>query len=119
MKFMLLIGGSHEAWARLSPSDWSDSRAAHGLLIASLRQTGEFLECNELNVAPLGARVVRITNGEASAIDGPLKESGNFASGYYIVDCVDIDRACAIASQLYEGRFAPIEVRQVDGSVST
>ena len=115
MKFLLLIGGSREAWARLSPSDWSDSQAAHGALIAGLRQTGEFMQCNELSVAPQGARVVRIANGAASAIDGPLNESGNFASGYYMIDCVDIDRACAIASQLYEGRFAPIEVRQIGG----
>jgi len=115
MKFLLLIGGSHEAWARLSPSEWSDSRAAHGTLIANLRQTREFVECNELDVTPQGARVVRIANGAASAIDGPLNESGNFASGYYVIDCADIDRACAIASQLYEGRFAPIEVRQVGG----
>jgi hypothetical protein len=73
------------------------------------------LECNEINVTPQGARVVRIVNGASCATDGPLNDSGNFASGYYMIDCADIDRACAIASQLYEGRFAPIEVRQVGG----
>lgn len=113
MKFLLLIGGSREAWARLSPSEWSDSRAAHGALIGSLRQTGEFLECNELSVEPPGARVVRVAGGAVSASDGPLGECGNFASGYYMIDCVDMGRACAIASQLYEARFAPIEVRRV------
>lgn len=115
MKFLLLIGGSREEWDRLSPSDWSDNQAAHGALIASLRKSGEFVECNELKVTPDGARVVRNAGGVASVIDGPLNESGNFASGYYIIDCVDIDRACAIASQLYESRFAPIEVRQIGG----
>ncbi len=111
MKFMLLIGASRAEWARLGPADWADNQAAHGALIAELRQTGEFIECNELSAEPGGARVVR----HDSALDGPLDDTGNFASGYYLVNCADIERACAIAKRLYESRFGPIEGRQVGG----
>jgi hypothetical protein len=101
MKFLLLIGASQEAWARLGPADWSDNEKAHGALIAHLKETGEFIECDELNVTPAGARIIRTDNGVT------------FNSGYYLLDCADIERASAIAAQLYESRFAPIEVRQV------
>jgi len=37
MKYMLLIGGSREGWAKLSDADWSDSVEEHGRLIAELR----------------------------------------------------------------------------------
>lgn len=113
MKFLLLIGASQEAWARLGPADWSDNEKAHGALIAHLKETGEFIECDELNVTPAGARIVRTDNGVTFNSDGPLHGGDDFASGYYLLDCADIERASAIAAQLYESRFAPIEVRQV------
>ena len=63
MKFMLLIGGSHSAWDHVSSADWDDSVKVHTDLIAELKASGEFLECNELNVTPAGARIIRTTGG--------------------------------------------------------
>lgn len=113
MKYLLLIGGRRDAWAGLGPDDWSENERTHGALIAELKQTGEFIECNELDVTRAGARVVRTSDGVASISDGPLHDGGDFASGYYLLECVGIERASEIASRLYESRFAPIEVRQV------
>lgn len=113
MKFMLLIGGNRSAWAKLSPEDWSASVEAHGRLIAELKQSGEFVECNELASTPEGSRIVRQADGQASTTSGPLHDDGDFASGYYLLNCADIERASAVAAQLHESRFAPIEVRQV------
>jgi hypothetical protein len=113
MKFMLLIGGSLSEWDKLTPADWTASERAHAALIDELRASGEFLESNELDVSDAGARIVRTINGVVSAVIGPLHGAGDFASGYYLIDCVNIDRACEIAGKLRECRFAPIEVRQV------
>lgn len=113
MKFMLLIGGNRGAWATLSPEDWAASVEQHGRLIAELKQSGEFIECNELASTPEGSRIVRQGDGQVSVVPGPLHDDRDFASGYYLLNCVDIDRASAVASQLHESRFAPIEVRQV------
>ena len=97
----------------MSPEDWTESEGVHGALIATLKQSGEFIECNELAVTPEGARIVRTTDATLAWTAGPLHEADDFASGYYLIDCVDIDRATEIAGQLYESRFSPIEVRQV------
>jgi hypothetical protein len=113
MKFMLLIGGSHAEWDQVSPADWEDSQKVHADLIAELKASGEFVDCNELNVTPAGARIIRTTEGIVTSVDGPLHDSGDFASGFYLLECRDIDRASEIAARLYESRFAPIEVRRV------
>ncbi len=85
MKFMLLIGGNRDEWAGLSETDWSESEKAHADLISELKLTGEFIECNELNVSAAGSRVVRTENGAIHSVDGPLHDSGDFASGYYLL----------------------------------
>jgi hypothetical protein len=71
------------------------------------------VECNELASTPEGSRIVRNLDGAMSTTAGPLHDDSDFASGYYLLNCVDIDRACEIAARLHESRFAPIEVRQV------
>jgi hypothetical protein len=113
MKFLLLIGGNRAAWDAMSPEDWAESEGVHGALIAALKQSGEFIECNELAVTPAGARIVRTAAGSTEWTDGPLHDADDFASGYYLIECADIDRATEIAGELYESRFSPIEVRQV------
>lgn len=113
MKFMLLIGGNHEAWNGLSDSMWAESEDTHRRLIADLTTSGEFIECDELRWEPASARVVRSVDGNLHSTPGTHSEDGNFASGYYLVQCRDIERATEIAGQLYESRFVPIEVRQV------
>jgi hypothetical protein len=113
MKFMLLIGGNRAEWAKLSDDEWSASVEQHGRLIAELKLSGEFLECNELASTQEGSRVIRQVEGLVSAAAGPLHDDSDFASGYYLLNCVDIERASDVAAQLHESRFAPIEVRQV------
>src|SRR4051794_1332324 len=78
MKFMLLIGGSRDAWARVSPEEWSESVETHGRLIAELKQSGEFVECNELASTPEGSRIVRQVDGVVSSTPGPLHDDSEF-----------------------------------------
>ena len=41
-------------------------------------------------------------------------ETKEIVAGFYIVDCVDRDRAVEIAGKLGEARLWPIEVRRID-----
>jgi hypothetical protein len=88
MKFLLLIGGNRAEWVKLTPGDWAASESAHGSLISRLRQSGEFIECNELAVTPAGARIVRSVDGATVSTPGMLHDADDFASGYYLVDCI-------------------------------
>jgi hypothetical protein len=46
--------------------------------------------------------------------DGPFIETKEIVAGYYVVDCVDMDRAVEIAGKFGEARLWPIEVRPMD-----
>jgi hypothetical protein len=73
-----------------------------------LKASGELLDVQELAVAD--AKIVRSQSGTPSVVDGPFSEGIQFISGYYLIDCVDVDRATEIAGRLAEVKFAPIEV---------
>ena len=46
--------------------------------------------------------------------DGPFMETKEFLAGFYIVDCVDMERAVEIAGKLGESTLWPIEIRQIN-----
>jgi hypothetical protein len=111
MRFMLNIYGSHAMWDAMGEAEWKKLGDAHGALITELRETGEWVETNELSIRE--AKVVRRKDGETIVTDGPFVETREIVGGYYIVDCVDLDRAVELAGKLYEAEFAPIDVRRI------
>jgi hypothetical protein len=84
---------------------------AHRSVNDELRASGEFVDSHELS--DVDARVVRSAQGSVSVVDGPFSETKEWVGGYYLLDCVDIDRAVEIAGRFVEARYAPIEVRRV------
>lgn len=111
MKFMLLIYGSNEVWDAMDKAAWDELSRAHQSVIAELRRTDEFIQTAELDTD--GARVVRVHGDETLVTDGPFAEVKEIVGGYYLVDCVDVARACEIAGRFVEAAFAPIEVRRL------
>lgn len=82
---------------------------AHRAVQAELKASGELIDTSEL----AEGRLVRRTSGELVVTDGPYTETAEIIGGYYLVDCVDIDRATEIAGRFVEAEFAPIEVRRI------
>jgi len=111
MKYMILIYGNREAWATLPGDGGQELFRAHAALQQELTASGELVSTNELD--PDGSKIVRRRGGIPNVVDGPFTESKEIVAGYYIVDCVDMDRATEIAGRLAEGEFAPIEVRAI------
>jgi hypothetical protein len=60
------------------------------------------------------ATTVAVRAGEVVVSDGPFAETKEIVAGYYVVDCVDMDRAVEIAGKFGEARLWPIEVRPMD-----
>ena len=48
-----------------------------------------------------------------SSTDGPFAETKEQLGGFYMLDCVDMDEACAYAESLPAARFGSIEVRPI------
>lgn len=114
MKYLLIIHGNYEAWNAITPDGIEKIMQAHKSVTDELTASGELIETNELSVN--GAKVVRTTGGVPVVTDGPFIEVKEILAGYYLIECVDIDRAVEIAARLAEAEFAPIEVRQINSS---
>lgn len=111
MKHLMLIPNDPEVWNALPSTELEVIMQAHAALEKELRASGEFVASHELSEE---ARFVKSDGGRYTVTDGPGTETREFVAGYYIVDCVDTDRAVEIAGKLGESRLWPIEVRRID-----
>lgn len=111
MKYMILIYGNVESWKAMNADSFAALMAAHGALQRELKESGEFVDTNELPVE--NAKIVRTRNGVSEVTDGPFVEITEIVAGYYIVECDGIDRATEIAGRLGEAEFGLVEVRQM------
>ncbi|MCW2751138.1 MAG: hypothetical protein JWR83_2248 [Aeromicrobium sp.] len=111
MKYMILIYGNVEGWSKMTPDSFAALMAAHDALKHELKDTGEFVDTNELPAE--NAKIVRTKGGVSEVTDGPFVEIKEIVAGYYIVECDSVDRATEIASKLAEAEFGLVEVRQM------
>lgn len=111
MRYMLTIYNNDATLQAIEGPDREEFERAHLAVQEELRTSGELVDTHELD--DVDARVVRVEAGERTAADGPLTRAGDWAGGYYVVDCADVDRAAEIASRFVEARYAPVEVRRV------
>jgi len=109
MKYMVTIYNNAEASAAIEGDARAEFERAHKQIGEELKASGELVDSNELGVP--GAKIVRTGGGTTTVTDGPFTEGKEIAGGYYLVDCVSIDRAIEIASRFVEARYTPIEVR--------
>lgn len=112
MKHMILIYGNHESWNAMDADAFKALMNAHETLQTELKASGEFVESNELGLE--GSKIVRRANGVVAVTDGPFVEIHEIVAGYYVVDCVSIDRAVEIAGTLAEAEYGLVEVRQMN-----
>ncbi|HWU45165.1 MAG TPA: YciI family protein [Humibacter sp.] len=112
MRFQILIYNNSDAADAWEGEMAAEFDSAHAAVQAELRASGELVDSNELSTTQ--AKVVRLGAGDAPAVtDGPFAETKEWVGGYYTVECDSVERAVQIASRFLEGRFSPIEVRQL------
>lgn len=109
MKYMILIYGNVASWSKMDAESFSALMTAHRALQAELKESGEFVDTNELPAE--NAKIVRTKGGVSEVTDGPFVEIKEIVAGYYIVECDSIDRATEIAGKLAEAEFGLVEVR--------
>ena len=123
MRFMLMMhvgsdGGNDTSWA---PEDVKNMIEFQRAFDGELEENGEMV-FNAGLAWPDQARIVRYDDGAPAVSDGPLKEDKEFLIGFWVVDCVDEERAYAIAAKASSSpgpggvpMGIPIEVRPLAG----
>ena len=111
MKHLMLIPNNPDTWKELPAAEIDTIMQAHTSLQEELRASGEFVEAHELSEE---AKFVKSEGGKCTVTDGPFMGTKEFMAGYYIVDCVDMERAVEIAGKLGEAKLWPIEIRRIN-----
>ena len=62
---------------------------------------------------PSTATTVRVRDGETLIVDGPFEETKEWMSGYYVIDCDNLDQALKAAGMVPSAKFGSVEVRPV------
>ncbi|GIH98460.1 YciI family protein [Planobispora takensis] len=57
--------------------------------------------------------------GDPIVSDGPYAETKEALTGYYLMECADLDEALAVAAEIPAVRYGTIEVRPVHPSLDT
>jgi hypothetical protein len=123
MKFMVMmhVGRDGAADAEWAPEDVKGMIEFQRAFDAELEDNGEMVFNAGLGW-PDQARIVRNVDGAPAVSDGPFPEGREFLIGFWVVDCVDEERAYAIAAKASSSpgpggvpMGIPIEVRPLAG----
>lgn len=112
MQYMLLIYGSPEEMPAMGTPESDAMNAGYftftqEVLAAGVMQHGAPLQGVDT------ATTVRVRNGERLLTDGPFAETKEHLTGYYLVDCEDLDAAIGWATKIPGAAHGSIEVRPV------
>ncbi|MFE0022244.1 YciI family protein [Amycolatopsis sp. NPDC059021] len=114
MKFLLNTHMNPAAWRALPEDERAAVRDGRGTFAHAITESGEMIMTQAL-ADPSHSAVVRVRDGEPVVSDGPYRETAEFLSGYYLIDCDDKERAIELAARIPEARVEGfgVEVRPV------
>lgn len=116
MKFMILIYSNpefRELWETLSESQQLQFGRDHLKVSSDIAEAGELLVSEGL-ADPAMARTVSTRGGLLSVTDGPYSEIKEQVVGFYLVDCININRAIEYAARIPDAAYGAVEVRPVE-----
>jgi hypothetical protein len=110
MRYMMLIYSQEDE--SVTHDDMSAVAAAHRAVMEEARQRGVFCSAEPLQ-ASVTATTLRVHDGATMVTDGPFAETKEQISGYFLLDCADLDQAIAWARRIPGARHGAVEVRPV------
>jgi hypothetical protein len=111
VRYLVTIYNNEETLRAIEGEAREEFEHAHQALQRELTASGELVDSTELS--NVDAKVVRTEGGRTLVTDGPFSEAKEWAGGYYLLECADLDRAVEIAGRFVETRYAPADVRRV------
>jgi hypothetical protein len=123
VKYLVLIYSNPTSWAHptfehtdyyrsASPAERAEMDNQFADLMREISASGELVSGTPLD-DPATTRNVRVEDGVTVTTDGPFAESKEQMAGYFVLDCVDIDRATELAARFPDARFGRVEVRPI------
>ncbi|HEY6622450.1 MAG TPA: YciI family protein [Acidimicrobiales bacterium] len=108
MRYMLIIHNDPELHPQPGGPGWDQLMADYAAFSEQLgTYTGDPLN------GPDTATTVRVRNGETLTVDGPYAETKEWMSGYYVIECDELDQALKAAAMVPSAKYGSVEVRPV------
>ena len=112
MKFMFVIYHDEQTLDALPAGEMQTLVDSALDYTEEIRRSGHYVVSNALQRART-ARILRVRGSKVSTTDGPFAETKEWMSGYYIIDCDDLDQALAAAAMVPSAKYGSVEVRPV------
>ncbi len=112
MEYVLLIYENEGARAQATEAQIKEGFAAYAAYTDALAAEGVMRGGNGLQPTP-AATTVRVRGGKSETSDGPFAATEEQFSGYYVIDCPDLDTALKWAAKCPGAHHGSIEVRPV------
>ena len=115
MKYLIMIytnTESRQAWQALSAAEKKEGLDVYAALNEELVKSGEMIMSEALDLPDTGKRLT-VRGREVITSDGPFAEVKEHLAGFYLVDCVSMERALEIGARFPEVAAGLIEVRPV------
>jgi hypothetical protein len=112
MRYLLFICTDETTDAAASPEERSASMAEYMAFMEEANARG-VLQGGERLRPTTDATTVRVRDGEVLTSDGPFAETKEQITGYFVLDCPDLDQAIAWARRIPGARHGAVEVRPI------
>ncbi len=112
MRYMLLIYGSEETYARMIQEEHDAAMQAHKAFVQEALKRGILTGGAPLQPTST-ATSVRVRNGKTLITDGPFAETKEQLAGNYVLDCKDLDEAIEMATKIPDALHGSIEIRPI------
>jgi hypothetical protein len=108
VKYLVMIysnPASRAVWDGFSDTEKAAGLKVYAALVEELAATGELVVTEALADPSHARRPVPLAG------DGPYAEAKEHLAGFFLVDCVSMDRALEIAARIPESSYGLVEVR--------
>ncbi len=112
MKYIALIYGSEAAYATATEQERAQEMQEYNVFTTGIGKSGKLVSGESLHPTS-AATTIRVRDGKTVTTDGPFAETKEQLSGYYVLDCKDLDEAIALTAKIPGARVGSIEVRPV------
>ena len=111
-KFVLTLWEDQSTWGQVSPEEIAKGNQAYQDVTDEMRSNGAFVAGEGIQPADT-ARSVRVRGEEISATDGPFAETKEQLSGFYLLECKDLDEAIQWAAKIPAAAKGVVDIRPV------
>lgn len=112
MRYMLIIHNDPELHPVPGGPGWDELMTEYAAFSEHLASYGRPFIGDPL-YGPDSATTIRVRNGETLTVDGPFAETKEWMSGFYIIDCDELDQALAAGAMVPSAKYGSVEVRPV------